>query len=115
MLHWGSPSIVGSLCNIREFIRHVQVDKAGKVFNVCEEFLLHAYKSHLIAAVCTMLNINSPEADVEHETTLHWLETTANAIVSNTLHPPSSPSPDHVHNLHRAFLHMGFSDLRQAI
>lgn len=117
MLHWGSPSLVGSLCNIREFIRRVQVDKAGKVFNVCDEFLLHAYKSHLIAAVCTMLNINSPEADIEHETTLHWLETTANAIVSNTLYPPSSSSPDHVHNLHRAFLHMGFlySDLRQAI
>ena len=70
MMHWGSPAHVGSLCNIREFIRRVQVDKAGKVFNVCDEFLLHAYKSHLIAAICTELQINSPEADIEHETTL---------------------------------------------
>ena len=40
----GSPTQVGSLCNIRELVGRVQVDKAGKVFNVCDEFVLHAYK-----------------------------------------------------------------------
>ena len=116
MMHWGSPTQVGSLCNIRELIRRVQVDKAGKVFNVCDEFLLHAYKSHLIAAICTELCISSPEADIEHEPTLQWMESTASSIVANTLYPSSSCS-DPVHNLHRTFLHTGFlySDLRQAI
>ena len=116
MMHWGTPTQVGSLCNIRELIRRVQVDKAGKVFNVCDEFLLHAYKSHLIAAICTELNIDSPEADIEHDPTLHWLEAMANSVVSNTLYPSSSCT-DPIHNLHRTFLHTGFlySDLRQAI
>ena len=44
MMHWGTPTQVGSLCNIRELIC---LDKAEKVFNVCDEFLLHAYRSHL--------------------------------------------------------------------
>ena len=61
MTYWGYPMQLGSLCNIREIIRCVQVDKGGKVFNVCDEFLLHTYKSHLIAAICSGLRIGTPE------------------------------------------------------
>jgi hypothetical protein len=116
MMHWGSPTQAGSLCNIRELIRRVQVDKAGKAFIVCDEFLLHAYKGHLIAAICTVLHIDTPEATIEHESTLQWLEATADSIASQTLYP-SSPCTDPVYSLHRAILHTGFlySDLRLAI
>ena len=81
MTYWGSRR---SLCNIRELIRRVQVDKGGKVFNVCDEFLLHTYKGHLIAAICTELHIDTPETPIEHESTLQWLEATANSIVAHT-------------------------------
>ena len=114
-MFWGSPSHVGSLCNIRELVRRVQVDKKGKVFNVCDEFLLHAFKSHLLAAICTQLHIDTPDAPIAHESTLQWLEATANSIVSQTLYP--STFTDTVYGLHRSFLHTAFlyADLRQAI
>ena len=115
LMFWGSPTQVGSLCNIREFVRRVQVDKGGKVFNVCDEFLLHAYKSHLIAAICTQLHIDTPDAPVPHESTLQWLEATANLIVSEVLFPSTSTDP--LYGLHRSFLHTAFlyADLRRAI
>ena len=114
-MFWGSPSHVGSLCNIRELVRRVQVDKKGKVFNVCDEFLLHVFKSHLLAAICTQLHIDTPDAPIAHESTLQWLEATANSIVSQTLYP--STFTDTVYGLHRSFLHTAFlyADLRQAI
>ena len=103
---WGSPSHVGSLCNIRELVRRVQVDKKGKVFNVCDEFLLHAYKSHFLAAICTQLHIDTPDDAIAHESTLQWLEATANSIVSQTLYP--STFTDTIYGLHRSFLHSLF-------
>ena len=101
LMFWGSPTQVGSLCNIREFVRRVQVDKGGKVFNVCDEFLLHAYKSHLIAAICTQLHIDTPDAPVPHESTLQLLEATANLIVSEVLFPSTSTDP--LYGLHRSY------------
>ena len=108
LLHmfWGCPSQIGSLCNIREFVHRVQVDKMGKVFNVCDEFILHAYKSHLLAAICTQLKVDSPDVPVAHELTLQWLETTAKSIVSNTLYPTTFT--DTIFGLHRSFLHTSF-------
>ena len=111
----GSLVQAGSLCNIRELIRRVEVDKGGKVFNVCDEFLLHTYKSRLIAAICTQLHIDTPEAPIQHEPTLEWLEATANAIVTQTLVPSTSTDP--IYCLHRSFIHTAFLyfDLRLAI
>ena len=82
------------------------------MFNVCDEFLLHAYKSHLIAAICTQLHIDTPDAPVPHETTLQWLETKAK---SQTLLPCTFTDP--LYGLHRSFLHTAFlyADLRRAI
>ena len=87
----------------------------GKVFNVCDEFLLHAHKSHLLAAICTQLNVASPDAPVSYELSLQWLETTAKSIVSQTLYPTTFT--DTVYGLHRSPLHTSFLyvDLRNAI
>ena len=114
-MFWGSPSHLGSLCNLRELVRRVQVDKAGKVFNVCDEFILHAYKSHLLAAVCTKLNIASPDMPIHHQPTIEWLKQTAELIVTQTIHPSSFLDP--IYTLHRSFLHTAYlyADLRNAI
>ena len=114
-MYWGSPSHIGSLCNMREFVRRVQVGKEGKVFNVCDEFILHAYKSHLLAAICTHLHIDSPDSSITHESTLQWLEATAQSIVAQILYP--STCSDTIFGLHRSFLHTAFLyvDLRHAI
>lgn len=53
-IFWGTPSEVGSLCNMREFIGCKNVDKNVKVFNVGDELLLHA---HLQARICSIFNI----------------------------------------------------------
>ena len=45
-IFWGTPSLPGSLCSLREVIRQVQVDKVVKVFNVGDEFLVHVFESH---------------------------------------------------------------------
>ena len=85
------------------------------MFNVCDEFLLHAYKSYLIAVICTQLHIDIPDAPIQHESTLQWLETTTNSIVSQTLFPNTFTDP--LYGLHHSFLHTAFlyADLRQAI
>ena len=43
-IFWGSPAQPGSLCHLREQVNRKQVDKAVKVFNVGDEFLLHCFK-----------------------------------------------------------------------
>ena len=48
IMFWGSPAHIGSLCNLREYIQRTGVDKAVKVFNRGDEFLVHAFKSHLL-------------------------------------------------------------------
>ena len=58
-MFWGSPAQPGSLCNLREFIRRTQVNKTAKVFNVGDEFLVHAFKAHLVAGILVKLNITS--------------------------------------------------------
>ena len=115
LMFWGSPTHTGSLCNLREFVRRVQVDKTGKVFNVCDEFILHAFKSHLLAAICTQLKLQSLDTPIVHDQNLQWLETTAEAIVAQNLYPTTST--DTVYGLHRSFLHIAYLyvDLRNAI
>ena len=115
-MYWGSPTQSGSLCQIWELVHRVQVDKTGKVFNTCDEFLLHAFKGHLIASICNQLNINSANTPVPHEASLQWLEKTAQAITKHIFYPSSCTS-DGVYDMHRSFVHMGFLyfDLRNAI
>ena len=58
MSYWGRASQPGSLCNLREVVRRVQVNKAVKVFSTGDEFLLHCFQSHLLASICKQLLIN---------------------------------------------------------
>ena len=114
-IFWGNPSLHGSLCNMRELINRKQVDKKVKVFSVGDEFLLHAFKAHLTARVCTLLNINSPADSIQHPCSLQWLCTTARWLVNESLKPRKTDDP--VYSLHRSFLHIAFLyiDLRNAI
>lgn len=73
---WGKVSDPGTLCNLRNYmyINCILVDKAGKTFNVIDEFLLHTFKAHLIAAVCEELKIESYDANIQHDNSLQWLK-----------------------------------------
>lgn len=113
---WGSPSHIGSLCNIRELINRKQVNKSVSVFSVGDEFVTHAFKAHLTAGICKYFDIRSPQDHIDHEVTFQWLQTTSEAIASATLFPVEK-SDDPVYFFHRSFLHLAFmySDLRMAI
>ena len=100
---------------MREQISRKQVDKGVKVFSIGDEFLVHAFKAHLMASICTVLGISSSSCHIEHEVSFEWLRSTAERLVAETLMP--APSTDPVYALHRTFLHMAFLyvDLRMAI
>ena len=114
---WGTPSEHGSLSNMREHMRRVQVDKGVKMFNVGDEFLLHTFKAHLAANICTLLGITSVAEPIPHEDSLEWLRSTAERLIAATLMPEAASADDHVYTMHRAFLHFAFLyvDLRNAI
>ena len=103
-------------CNMREYIRRVKVDKDVKVFNTGDEFVMHVFRSHLLAAICTILNIKSPDEPICHERSMQWLEDKSTVIVHQTLCAPSQ-SADPIYSSHRSLLHLVFmyADLRQAI
>ena len=86
-----------------------------KVFNVGDEFLVHCFKAHLAARLCTLLKLSSSSDDVQHEASQEWLKATAESMVAQTLMPTVSEDP--MYSLHRSFLHLGFLyvDLRNAI
>ena len=115
MEYWSIPSNPGALSNLREYINCTQVDKAGKRFSVADEFIIHAFKAHFIAAICTHLNIPSPAERVPHEISPEWLERTAKAIIESRVMPSESDDP--VYALHHSLLYAGFLyvDLRRAI
>lgn len=111
-IFWGTPAQPGSLCNLREIVRRTRVDKAVKVFNVGDEFLIHVFKSHLIASIMRELKMTDC---INHTQSHQWLHDTAKRIVSCALMPTQSDDP--VYQLHTSFLHLSFLyvDLREAI
>ena len=115
--YWGQPSFAGSLCHLREYINRLSVDKKAKTFSIADEFVLHTFRAHVLAAICDQLHIQSPSDPVAHDPTVEWLEKTATSIVDNTLTPPLCSSQDPVYGLHRSFVATTFLyyDLRQAI
>ena len=54
-MFWGVPSQDGSLSNLRSIIRWRNVDEKVKVFNVGDEFLMHAFQAHLTTAIMKQL------------------------------------------------------------
>jgi len=59
MVYWGDEAQPGSLANLWAYINSTLVDKAGKTFSAEDEFVVYAFKAHLIAAACTHLKVNS--------------------------------------------------------
>ena len=115
-VYWGKPSEPGTLSNLREILDRKQVDKKVKIFSTCDEFLLHAFKSHMIAAICQVLGVDNPNADIPHTPSYQWLEESAKSIVQATINVPE-PSKDTVFCFCCSFLHASFLyiDLRNAI
>ena len=115
------PLLTPVLCNMREQINRKLVDKKVKVFSIGDEFLLHAFKAHLTARVCTLfkinslLKINSPADNIQHPCSTQWLRTTAQWLVNESPKPIKCDDP--VYTLHRSFLHTAFLyiDLRDAM
>ncbi|XP_019618434.1 PREDICTED: uncharacterized protein LOC109465518 [Branchiostoma belcheri] len=62
--HWNSPKNVGSLAHLRDVVDRRNVDSGGKKFNAMDEFLHHACKAHLIAALLHHLGMTCPGEDV---------------------------------------------------
>jgi len=69
----GADPVSQDLCNLREVVRRVQVNKAVKVFSTGDEFLLHCFQSHLLASICKQLSINDPSDKIPHSMTSQWL------------------------------------------
>ena len=114
-IFWGTPAQPGSLCNLREIVRRTRVDKAVKVFNAGDEFLIHVFKSHLIACIMRELKIKEVTDCIKHVFSRQWLLDTTKRIASCALMPTQSDDP--VYQLHTSFLHLSFLyvDLREAI
>lgn len=62
-----------------------------------------------------MFNIKDPSQPIPHDSSLEWLQTTAEHLVKDTIAPTTSNDP--TFQLHRSLLHLGFLyfDLRSAI
>jgi hypothetical protein len=61
------------------------VDKDVKVFNVGDEFVIHSFKAHLTARICTIFGLQSTSDIIPHEKSLAWLQSTAEKLVSETV------------------------------
>ena len=112
---WGSVALSGSLCNLREKVNRTQLDKNAKTFSIADEFVVHALKAHLLAAVYSMFGISGGDETIVHDVSTDWLHNTASKAVDRTL--ILKDSVDDVHSFSRAFMHAAFLyyDLRQAI
>lgn len=114
-MFWGTPAQPGSLCNLREIIHRTQVDKAAKVFNIADEFLMHTFRAHLLASATSSLGISDVTQRIVHEDSRQWLKSKAEQLVKEILMPQTAS--DSVHMFHKSFLHHAFLyvDLREAI
>lgn len=101
---------------MREFISRKLVNKKVKTFNVGDEFLMHAFKAHYIARICSILGVSSPDQDIPHTQSTQWLKDKAQVIVQEAINPIRTTT-DPAYMKHRSFLHLAFLyvDLRLAI
>ncbi len=112
---WGKTTTPGSICNLREKINRHKLDKNGTKFSVADEFVIHAFESHLLAHVYTFFGIGSSTDQIHHDCSLQWLKDTAQAIVDSVL--VLNETTDMVQQFSMSFMHSAFlyHDLRQAI
>ena len=107
-MFWGTPSQPGSLCNMREYISHKQVDKEARRVSNAHIQVSPPSQSVLSARCCLSILRN-------HTATLEWLQQKAKNLVQQCLQPYQSEDP--IYHLHRSFLQAAFQyiDLRYAI
>lgn len=86
-MFWGDLSSVGSLCNLREYIRRTRFDKSVKCFNIGDEFVMHVFKAHFIAKICTFFKIQAANDVIKHSISAEWLAKTAEKITGEVLCP----------------------------
>ena len=85
-MFWGVPSQDGSLSNLRSIIRRLNVDEKVKVFNVGDEFLMHAFQAHLTTAIMEQLKLDNRSAQYDHPCSLAWLRSEAEKLVKELWH-----------------------------
>ena len=120
---WGSELDKGSLCHLKDLCGRRHASNDVRVFYVCDELLFHAFEAHPLAAVTSYLQMSSPSSEVLvcKEKNLKCLRETAEAIMYKTVLPEDPPSDltkvDHLYQMHRRILYMGFlcHQLRDAI
>ena len=86
-IFWGIPSQQGSLSSLRSVAHRLNVDKKVKVFNVGDEFLMHTFKAHLLAAIMNYLNMNDTTDNLTHPCSPSWLRQLAEKLVRKLWHP----------------------------
>ena len=93
----------------------MQLDKQAKSFSVADEFVLHAFKAHLLAHILTYFGITTTNVIIPHDCSMQWLQQTAINPVDKTV--VLTESTDKVLQFSRFFMHAAFLyyDLRQAI
>ena len=106
-MFWVSPAQIGSLCNMRQVIRCLQVDKGVKVFNVGDEFLLHVFKAHFMVSIFPILNIQTTSGSISNQSLQEWLHHIAENIV---LMPSPSANPVNRSFLHHMFMYINFRE-----
>ena len=116
MSYWGRPNQPGSLCNLREVVRRVQVDKGVKVFSTGDDFLLHCFQSHLLANICKQLGVENPSDAIPCMTQLQngWSKQQHQLFKILFFRADSKDSQC---SFHRSFLRAAYHhiDLRNAI
>ena len=93
------------------------VDKGVKVFNVSDEFLMHAFKAHFTASILTLFGTSTPDDDVQHEPTKEWLFAKSDEILKKSVVHVCETGTDPAYTMHRLFMHHAFQyvDLREEI
>ena len=76
------------------------------MFYTADEFVMHMFKSHLLARVCSLLDLASPSSDISHKANLEWLQLKVKELVQQCLQPHQSEDP--VYHLHSSFVPTAF-------
>ena len=74
--------------SLQDHIHRGLVDKAGKTFNIADEFVTHSVRAHMIAAICSHLGMSRPTDSLVHDCSREWLESTAKSFVRSKVYTP---------------------------
>ena len=84
-IFWGSPSQKGSLQSERDHTACSGQQSSKSI--VADEFMVHVFKAHLSASVCTLLKLPSTSEVIHHQATERRLRETAETLLADTIMP----------------------------